>query len=482
MAAGRLEAAAQVYRKLEREAPGDVRAAYSLAVIDIRQGRLPRARERLAAVVEREPALAAAHHNLGAVSQQLGAWPEAARAYEQALALRPEAAETRQALAVALAVLGRGAEAIAQHRALAADPAQRWPALTRIALIDPAAVGDGELAQMQEASGDASLPADVRAGLLFALGDVLERRASSHEAFEAYAAGNRLQRAILAGRSPPQAAAAANAAAVRHVQALFTPAFVAGLKRAGRTEAPIFVVGMPRSGSTLIEQILASHPQAQGLGETAALPRLLASGYPRTPAGFRELGAGYLAALRERGWDGAARPVDKTLENYLHVGAIRLAFPRAVILHATRDPVDTGFACYRQLFTQGNETLYDLADIGAEYQRYRAAMAHWAEILPGAVVEVGYEALVGDPDAQIRSLVTGAAGLGWDPACLRFFERQGAVATASASQVRRPIFRDGVQRWRRHAAALAPLIEALGPYAPAGRDSVEGRIEGRWRE
>ena len=139
-----------------------------------------------------------------------------------------------------------------------------------------------------------------------------------------------------------------------------------------------------------------------------------------------------------------------------------------MILHATRDPVDTGFACYRQLFTQGNETLYDLADIGAEYQRHRAAMAHWAQVLPGAVVEVGYEALVGDPEAQIRSLGTGAAGLGWDPACLRFFEREGAVATASASQVRRPIFRDGVQRWRRHAAALALLIEALGPYAPAG--------------
>ncbi|MFI4951010.1 MAG: sulfotransferase family protein, partial [Caulobacterales bacterium] len=320
---------------------------------------------------------------------------------------------------------------------------------------------------VRAASADLALPPDIRAGLFFAIGEVLEQRKSPTEAFEAYAAGNRLQRAILDQTSPPAQAAAANAAAVRYACDLFTPALIASRSRAGRPEAPIFIVGMPRSGSTLIEQILASHPEVQGLGETAVLPRLLTSGYPDTAAGYRDLGGRYLAALRDRGWDGASRFVDKTLENYLHLGAIRLAFPGAVILHAVRDPVDTGFACYRRLFARGNETLYDLAEIGAEYQRYRAMMAHWAQVLPAGFVDVGYEALVADPDARIRWLVTESAGLEWDPACLKFFEREGAVVTASASQVRRPIFKDGLQRWRRHAANLAPLIEALGPYAPA---------------
>jgi hypothetical protein len=245
-----------------------------------------------------------------------------------------------------------------------------------------------------------------------------------------------------------------------------TPAFLAAHAAAvHRTSAPIFVVGMPRSGSTLIEQVLASHPQVQGLGETGVLPALAVRGYPTTDAGLRDLASRYLAAIRDRGWDGASRFVDKTLENYLHVGLIQLLFPRATILHAVRDPLDTGFACYRQLFVSGNETLYDLTEIGAEQLRYRGLMDHWTQAAPGRVLDISYEALVADPEGQIQALVSEAAGLPWDAACLDFHIREGAVQTASASQVRRPIYRTSVQRWRRHAERLAPLISALGPYA-----------------
>jgi thioredoxin-like negative regulator of GroEL len=459
--AGRLDAAAQVYRRLEREAPGDVRAAYSLAVIDIRQGRLQRARQRLEAVVALEPTLAPAQHNLGAVRQRLGAWPEAAEAYGRAVALQPRAAESRIGLAAALAALGRAAEAIAQHRELARDPAQRWGALTRIALIDPGAIGDEDLTAMQAASQDVRLEAEVRIGLWFALGEVLDRRGRDTEAFEAYAAGNRAKRAML----PVEAAARASAEAGRYVQAQITPQRLAAQAGQGsRSTAPIFIVGLPRSGSTLIEQVLASHPAVQGLGETGVLPELVARGYPQTAAGLKDLAARYLDALRERGWDGASRFVDKTLENYLHVGLIHLVFPRAVIVHSVRDPIDTCLSCYRQLFARGNETLYDLAEIGAEYRRYRVVMDHWRAVLPGRVVEVAHEALVADPETAIRRLAE-AAGLAFDPAMLRAHERQGAVATASASQVRRPIFKGSVDRWRRYEAQLGPLIEALGDLA-----------------
>ena len=365
--AGRLDAAAQIYRRLERQAPRDVRAAYSLSVIDIRQGRLARARRRLEAVVALEPGLAAAHHNLGAVCQRLGAWPQAAEAYGRALELRPEALETRAGLAGALAALGRDGEAIAHLRTLAEQPAQRWPALTRIALIDPAAIEDDELAGMRTAAEAAGLDAEARIGLCFALGDVLEQRGEGAAAFEAYAAGNRLKRASL----DPEAVAAANTAAARYVRNLVDANYLAlHAGQGSRSTAPIFIVGMPRCGSTLIEQILASHPDVQGLGETGLLPSLVERGYPRTAAGLRDLRDRYLAALSDRGWDGTSRFVDKTLENYLHLGLIQVLFPRAVILHAGRDPMDVGFACYRQLFTSGNETLYGLADIGAEYLRY----------------------------------------------------------------------------------------------------------------
>ena len=468
-AAGDLDAAARIYRRLEREAPSDIRAAYSLSVIDIRRGRLSDARRRLEAVTACEPGLFPAQHNLGSVCQQTGAWRDAADAFGRALELRPDAAETRSGLATALAVLGRGPEAISHHRTLARDPARRWAALTRIALIAAGAIGEDELSDMSRAADDEALDVETRIGLNFALGEVFEYRGQHPLAFLAYASGNRLKRASLAGAARPEAVSAANAAAVRYVEGLFSGEFIAARTgRGSRSAAPIFVVGMPRSGSTLIEQILASHPGAQGLGETGVLPRFLTAGYPKTAAGFRDLAGRYLAAMRERGWDGSSRFVDKTLENYLHVGAIHLMFPQAVILHAVRDPMDLSFACWRQLFSSGAETLYDLADIGAEYRRYRRLTDHWAAVLPGRLVEVNYEALVADPEQRIPALVTEAAGLAWDPACLRFFEREGPVATASAAQVRRPIFKEGVQRWRRHAADLGPLLEALGPYAPAG--------------
>jgi tetratricopeptide (TPR) repeat protein len=461
-AAGRLDAAAQVYRRLERQAPHDIRPAYSLAVIDIRQGRLDRARRRLETVVAIEPGLAAAQHNLGAVRQRLGDWPGAAQAYGRAVSLQPDAPQSRSGLATALAALGRGEEAVDHLRALASAPNHAWPALTRIALIDPEAIGDDDLGRMQAAAADEAVEADTRTGLLFALGEVLERRGRDAEAFDAYAAGNRLKHVAL----DSVAAAEANAAAARWVRDLAGAKFLAAHAGQGsRSAAPIFVVGFPRSGSTLIEQILASHPDVQGLGETGVLPALAAHGYPRNAAGFRDLAARYLAALRERGWDGTSRFVDKTLENYLHLGLIQVLFPRAMILHALRDPADTGFACYRQLFAAGNETLYDLSEIGAEYVRYRRLMDHWAAVLPGRVRDVSYEALVADPETRIPALVTEAAGLAWDPAVLRFHERAGGVATASAAQVRRPIYRTSVQRWRRHATKLKPLIAALAEYA-----------------
>lgn len=460
--AGRLAAAAQIYQRLERAAPHDVRAPYALAVIDIRDGRLERAARRLEALTAQAPGHVAAQHNLGMVRQQLGDWAAAAAAYGRALALRPEVAETRQALALALTVLGRAEEALAHYRVLAAAPATRWPALTRMALVDAGAIGDEDLQAMQAAAAGGALDDETRTGLFFAVGEALERRGDFAGAFAAFAEGNRRKRRSIDARG----AAQAHEATVREVEATFTPAFLSAYAGKGsNSAAPIFIVGFPRSGSTLMEQILGSHPDVQAMGETGLVP---GQGFPRIPP--RKLADQYLQAIRGRGWSTRARFVDKTLANYLDVGAIHLIFPRAVILHAVRDPMDTCLSCFRQLFATGNETLYDLADIGAEYRRYRRIMTHWDRVLPGRVIRVSHEELVGDPERGSRALLA-AAGLAWDPAVLRFFEREGAVRTASASQVRRPITDATVGRWRRYEAELGPLIEAL-------------REEGRaaWRE
>jgi LPS sulfotransferase NodH len=371
---------------------------------------------------------------------------------------------------LALAILGRTDEALDHHRALTAAPLTRLRALARIAFLRPSAITAEELAEMRRAAEDGAIEPDLRTALFFAAGAVLEQAGDADAAFDAYAAGAALKCAILDWAGARTAAAAANEASVETLIRIFTPAVAAAPRPAGSmSPAPIFVVGMPRSGSTLIEQILAAHPEVQALGEIARLGEFLADdelAALRHGPKVKAIAEAYLDAARSLGWSGRGRFVDKTLENYLHVGAIARLFPRATILHSVRDPMDTCVSCFRQLFAAGNETLYDLADIGAEHRRYRRLIAHWRAVLPGRMIDVRYEALVADPDAGIRALVTEAAGLAWNDACLRFHARDRPVATASATQVRQPIHPYSVERWRRHADRLGPLIQALGEYGP----------------
>jgi tetratricopeptide (TPR) repeat protein len=472
-AAGRLAEAARDYARAEQADTQDFRAPFSLATIDLRLGRPDLALPRLRRAAALGPDVFNAQHNRGAAAQALELWDEAALAYERALALRADEIETRRNLAIVLAILGRIAEAEAHFRALAARPATRLWALTRLALLRPDSISDAERDEMQAAAADRAIDLDTRIGLHFALGQVLERQRRDEEAFATFAEGNRLKHQSLSERpetSPPRLLRAHVDSALR-VAATFSRPFIDERGGLGlSTDAPIFIVGMPRSGSTLVEQVLASHPRVTGLGETAALTRLLERGMVGEDRdGLRSIGRRYLEAIRSRGWRGRGRFVDKTLENYLHVGAIALVFPRAVILHTVRDPVDTCLSCFRQLFAQGAETLYDLGDIGAEYVAYRQMMDHWRQVLPDRVVDVDYEAMVDKPEESIRWLVTTACGLDWNDACLRFYETRNPVRTASSAQVREPVFRASLNRWRRYEHHLGPLFAALGPYAPTNQ-------------
>jgi hypothetical protein len=224
-------------------------------------------------------------------------------------------------------------------------------------------------------------------------------------------------------------------------------------------EAPIFIIGMPRSGSTLVEQILAAHPDVTALGESADLAAALLTN-PQSAA------SEYLSRARARGWY-KGRLVDKSLTNHMHVSAINALFPRATIIHTVRESADISFSCYSINF--GNDMLmsfsYDLRNIGRRFRLYREIMNHWGFALMGRVAQVRYEALARDPERETRALLQ-ACGLPWDDRCLRFYENDRKVETASADQVRRPIFTDSIGRWRNYERHLGPLFEALGPYAP----------------
>jgi len=263
---------------------------------------------------------------------------------------------------------------------------------------------------------------------------------------------------------------------------VFTPEFLARSARQGAAAAdPIFIVGLPRAGSTLIEQILSSHSQVEGTMELPDVPVLAhaigseANGgelrYPQVlqtlaPAKLRELGEEYLARIRiQRKTD---RPffIDKLPNNFLHVGFIHLMLPNAKIIDARRHPLGCCFSAFKQHFARGQNFTYDLAELGAYYRAYVELMAHFDSVLPGRVHRVFYERMVENTEHEVRQLLS-YCGLPFEDGCLRFYENERAVRTASSEQVRVPIYREGVEQWRHYDAWLEPVKSALGAVLDA---------------
>ena len=235
------------------------------------------------------------------------------------------------------------------------------------------------------------------------------------------------------------------------------------------SDAPVFIVGMPRSGSSLVEQILASHPQVHGAGELLQLRALFEAYVPGAPSAAAP-GADYriaeavLAKLRRSST--RARIIDKDLANFQHLGLIHRIFPRARIIHCRRNPLDTCFSAYTKLFVGNLRFAYDLGELGRYYRDYHALMTHWRRVLPNrAFLEIDYETLVAEPQNETRRLLD-FLGLTWNDACVRFFETDRTISTASVAQVRRPIYRSSIGRAQSLRSHLRPLIEALGDLAP----------------
>jgi hypothetical protein len=311
--------------------------------------------------------------------------------------------------------------------------------------------------------------------LRFALGKALEDAAEYAESFRQYAEGNRLRRAASSYD------AAKITGLVQRSRATFTREFFADRAGWGASAAdPIFIIGLPRSGSTLVEQILASHPAVEGTMEllnVVALAWSLTTGrrdaavkaYPDLLAtlgadDLRELGARYVEETRVYRKTAAPHFIDKLPNNWEHAGLIHLMLPNARIIDVRRDPMGCCFSCFKQHFASGQDFAYDLRDLGRYYRDYVDLMAHFDEVLPGRIHRVDYGALVQDTDAEVRRLLD-HCGLPFDEACLRFYENERAVRTPSSEQVRSPIFRDALEQWRHYEPWLGPLEEALGPLA-----------------
>ena len=383
----------------------------------------------------------------------------------------------------ALRTVGRRDDAVAAYKACLALAPGNGEAYWSLANLKVVRFSPEDEATMAAAADRPDLSDDDRLHLHYALGKAREDREAYAELFKSYAEGARIRRAQTA-YDPDE-----TSAFTQRSKALFTPDVFA--RRAGGGSpsiAPIFIVGLPRAGSTLIEQILASHSQVEGtmeLPEVNLLARRLGgaqgdglnSRYPEVLAelgadAFATLGEGFVADTRIYRKLGRPRFIDKMPNNFQHVGLIQLILPQAKIIDARRSPFGSCFSAFKQHFNQGQTFSYDLTDLGRYYRDYVELMDHFDRVLPGRVHRVIYEDMVEDTETQIRRLLD-YCGLPFEDGCLRFYDNDRAVRTVSSEQVRRPIFRDGLDQWRNYEPWLGPLETALGDAARTWRGSAE---------
>jgi len=456
--------AEETYQAILTIVPGWAEAHSNLGVAMQKQGKLTAAAAGHARAVTLKPKCAELHYKMGSVFQEMGRLTEAAAWYRQALELEPEHAQAHNHLGTVLLEEGDLDAAAAQYeRALALKPDYAAAHYNRSRLRTFCAA-DAELAALEALAARVdSLPESARPCVHFALAKALDDVGDYARAFAQLLAGNAMKRREIDYDE------ARTHETFRLIAETFNTDLLDRLQGTGEpTRAPIFIVGMPRSGSTLIEQILASHPDVHGAGELGSLNRIAISRLAPYPAyvsgieadGWRRMGDEYLKSLPEMP-QGKKRFTDKSPLNFLHVGLIRLALPHARIIHTVRNPVDTCFSCFSKLFTFEMKFSYNLGELGRYYRYYRELMAHWRSVLPpDAMLDVSYESVVANLEEQIRRMLD-YCGLPWDDGCLEFYKTRRPVLTASANQVRRPLFRSSINRWRRYQDYLQPLLSEL---------------------
>lgn len=440
-------------------------ASINLVHVLVKLGQLIEAEELARSTVAANPTSADAYQALGSALDARGDFQGAVAAHQRAIALAPQRPDLLAELATTYVSHGRFKEATRElERAIALSPADpRWR--QRLAQI-----GSDENSVAQLRALYASAPEGERkANLAFTLAKALDDIGDYPAAMSAFIEANHMRRRTY------QYSASEFASNFERIAEAFSAELLAERKGVGPPDdMPIFVVGMPRSGTTLVEQILASHPQVFGVGEISLLGRLVNEAIPSASAEqkWKALSASptptlsriaieYVAGLRALA-SGEPYVVDKSLSNFAYVGLIAMTFPRAKIIHTRRDPLDTCVSIFKSDFGAFHPYARDMVELGEYYTHYAALMQHWHRVLPGRIHDLDYAALVDDQEGETRRLLA-HCGLDWSDSCMSFFETERPVRTLSAVQVRQPMNRRGIGIAARYGALLDPLRSALAP-------------------
>lgn len=429
--------------------------------------------------VEIEPGNASAWSGLGADYAQVGDMERSAAAYARSLGLEPGRPGIHMSRAHALKSLGRQDEAVREYRAAIALKPDFGEVYWSMANLKVFRFEPAEVAAMEEQLERQDLSESAAVHVRFALGKAYEDAGDFDRAWEHFHAGNQLQRPLVS-YDPV-------GFEVRHeaIREVFSREFLE--EHAGHgfeSDAPIFIVGLPRSGSTLIEQILASHSQVEGTLELPTLGEIAVSTgryrrkteYPEAvrelrSKDFRAYGRQYIDDTRIYRTTGRPRFTDKLPNNFSHVGIVHLILPNARFINARRHPLDSCLGSYKQLWGKGQNFAYDMNELALYYRQYHEMMKHWQRVLPGKVLDVHYEELVGNLEEQVRRILA-HCGLPFEEGCLRFHETGRPVRTASSEQVRLPLYSRALGAWRRYEKHLGPWQEELADIIAELPDSV----------
>lgn len=465
-------------------------------------GTLDKALSNYNKAIALSPENAEAYKNTGNVLQALGKFDEAVAHYHKALAIRPDYAEAHNNLGNVLQALGRLDEAVSSYdRSLAANPEyaeahnnsglvlqalgkldQARTSFTRALSIKPDYAEahhhraglhkfteyDDDIRCMERIFSGPTITDTQKMHLAFGLGKAFEDLQQYEKAFDFIVEGNRIRRSTYKYSKEDEAQY------FERIKEAFDASFFAGHKPTGYDEVtpPIFILGMPRSGTSLVEQILASHPQVYGAGELEVLRRLFLNYFngekrieiSNTPhqvfgADFESTGLKYTQESRKQSRRGQL-VTDKMPGNFQYIGFIKRILPNAKVIHCKRNPADTCLSIFKNHFITHHPYSNDLEELGHYYNLYTDLMEHWHCVLPGFVHDLHYEDLIKDQAGQTGALLE-YCGLEWDDACLAFHNSNRPVATASAAQVRRPIYTSSVQLWKMYEDQLSPLLEIL---------------------
>lgn len=453
--------------------PSFLGARHNYAYVLQRQNKLARSLEqieRLLATDSRNPGFRNLH---AAVLGRAGDYDRALKIYADVVKEYPTNAKVWMSYGHALKTAGQQGDCVTTYRRAIELSPQLGEAYWSLANLKTFRFSDADVAAIQAQLRRNDLSEEDRFHFHFSLGKAFEDARDYAKSFEHYDHGNRLRREMV------QYEADETSQHLRRSKQLLTPEFFAEREGWGSSAPdPIFIVGLPRAGSTLLEQILSSHPLVEGtmeLPDIIDMARSLGGGRARGEASkypevltelssdqLRALGDQYIANTRIQRKTNAPFFIDKMPNNFAHIGLIQLILPRAKIVDARRHPLGCCLSGFKQHFARGQHFTYGLDDIGRYYRDYVELMAHFDVVLPGRVHRVIYESMVDDTETEVRRLLD-YCGLPFDERCLRFYENDRAVRTASSEQVRRPIYRDGVDHWQHYDSWLEPLKHALGP-------------------